>query len=411
MKKKLTPAESAGSIGYNYKKARRNSGKHINRRFRIALGRVAVAVMTAAVLALTGVLPAGSGRGTGLIPATVEAAGPSTGTITFYKYTRYNKPEDFPKSWSENVIIFNRDGDNYYFMNSLNDCEDGHWLGTNVNVDPRIDPDAESFITRNKWSDYYIYNTDIGYMIYEYYNGEQLSVSCVTSGGHAPYLTAKSGGYTGFPFPAYINSQGWFGAQSITGNRNNTAVCYWKGHPGCGVWYGFGYDIRGDEMSWRVFEISRVTYNCINADYSIGREDVSHPQVYQANGANGGLFLREGVTLTVPKNSVLVVKNGFTTFLTISSLIPHPSSLKTNVSVSARISSNTSRVMFFAFARVEFWRMSIMCIERSFMVSRSDTCKSVRPPRKSVQMCQERESLPPWPVRACRRRACCLSRG
>ena len=309
MKKKLTPAESAGSIGYNYKKARRNSGKHTGRRFRIALGRMAVAVMTAAVLALTGVLPAGSGKGTGLIPATVEAAGPPTGTITFYKYTRYNKPEDFPKSGSENVILFNRDGGNYYYMNSLNDCEDGHWLGTNVNVDPRIDPDAESFITRNKWSNYYIYNTDIGYMIYEYYNGKQLSVSCVTSGGHAPYLTAKGGGYTGFTFD-YFKELGWFKAYSTTGNQNRTAICYWSGHPGNGVWYGFPTGIRGGYMDWRVFEISRVTYNCINANYSIGKEDGSDPQVYQANGANGGLFLREGVTLTVPKNSILVVKNG-----------------------------------------------------------------------------------------------------
>lgn len=202
-------------------------------------------------------------------------------------------------------------------MNSLNDCEDAHWLATNVNVDSNIDPDAESFVTRNKWSNYRICKTDKGWEIYEWYNGSCLSVSCVTSGGDSPYLTAKSGGYTSMKFDYYGNI-GWFGAQSQTRNDNITAICYWKGHPGCGVWYGFGSDIRGDNMAWRVFEISTVKYTCINSNYTIGKSPVYKANSneileegdYQVYVADSDLFLKEGVKLTVSEGSVLCVKNG-----------------------------------------------------------------------------------------------------
>ena len=296
---KFAKAESAGSHRLH---------------FRPILCRGAVAVMTAVVLVLTGVVPEGINLpGTKGIPPIVEAAdGPSKGKITFYKYTRYNEPKDFPQSGWKDVIIFNKDGGNYYFMNNLEDCTDGHWLATNTNIDTYINPDAESFISRYKWSNYSIKKcstTGVGWQIRGYSDkySEYGYVSCVTPGGKSPFFTAWSGMHTDWIF-SYYNNKGWFGADSLTINNNLTHCCYWKGHQGQGVWYGFGSNISGDCMSWRVFEISEVTYNCINKDYSIGTE--KNPQTYIATGGNGGLFLQEGVTLTIPQGSVLVVKDG-----------------------------------------------------------------------------------------------------
>ena len=316
MKKRITPVESAGLIGYNYKKARRNSGKHINRRFRIALGRVAVAVMTAAVLALSGVLPAGSGRETGLIPATVEAAGPPTGTITFYRYTRLEQESDFP-SWFDVFFIYPR-GNDWFFTQNVTDINNGYsyWKVKNANVDTRIDPKAKVFQTRNKWSDIELYratwdgkkNRFTGYYVMQYTNGDYHYVCHTTE-----YLRDLTDGATLFtPRDSLRWSYEWgYGFLSEFETINNNLVnLRWKpaetNFPERLDWQGWD----GAQAYWMVYKIDTVTYNCINANYSIGKEDGSDPQVYQANGAKGGLFLREGVTLTVPKNSILVVKNG-----------------------------------------------------------------------------------------------------
>ena len=143
------------------------------------IGRGAVAVMTAAVLALTGVLPAGSGQGTGLIPATVEAAGPPTGTITYYRYTRLEKESDFPSRFDA-FLVYQR-GSDWFFTQNVTDINNNnsHWKVKNTNVDARIDPEAKVFQTRNKWSNIELYrstwdgkkNKFTGYYVRQYTDG------------------------------------------------------------------------------------------------------------------------------------------------------------------------------------------------------------------------------------------------
>lgn len=180
----------------------------------------------------------------------------------------------------------------------------------NANVDPRINPNAKEFMSRTKWSDLTLYyygmtlfdnkGTVYGYRIID---NDYNQVSHTTE-----YLAwhTWTGGGTHFT-PQEDGTTGTFWGRFVTGNNNVVVLKKAAANPTTPErldWHGYG----GTNVAFAIYKITPVRYNCINADYKIG--DDNNPQVYIADGKNGGLFLSEGVKLTVPKYSTLVVKNG-----------------------------------------------------------------------------------------------------
>ena len=305
MRKHTTAAESAGLHRFHFRLQDRL-------RFKPILCRGAVAVLTAAALVLTGVIPERINLpGTEGLPPVVEAAGPSKGTITFYKYTLIEHAPDLPEKSFDGMLLYERGG-NWFFPRKVTDINNSnkHWKTCSVDCDPRINPDAKEFFSRTKWSDLYLsyYTFEAkgdSFTGYRIYDDDWNQVSHTTE--YLEWHKYGAGGTQFHPSEGHGNTDGMFIGAFVTGNANWVHLrkkAANSNNPERLDWDGYG----GDIVYFKIYRITEVKYNCINADYTIGTE--SNPQTYIANGASGGLFLKEGVKLTIPAGSVLVVKNG-----------------------------------------------------------------------------------------------------
>ena len=273
------------------------TGRSIGRFFGCTLGRSVFSLLLAAVLVLSDALPIPGG-----LPDTVKADNyPKKGTITFYKYTRCKTSDEVLQRG--NVMFIYERGGKYWFPAKVSDINNdaSNWKVTSADVDFRIDPTADYFITRTKWT-----TLRIGYSTgnNQYYIEDCFSPWTnvrVTS----EHLHADTSQYSALEAPAG-SSQGWFKPKFVQGvpGKGRTDDYYLTKQPANNDWYeridwpGWG----GYSMEWECYRISNYTYTCINSDYTIGTN-----QVYVADS---DLFLKEGVKLTIPDGSVLCVKNG-----------------------------------------------------------------------------------------------------
>jgi len=273
--------------------AGRKNGKGFGR----TLGHSVFALLLSAALVLSDALPIPGG-----LPDTVKADSyPKKGTLTFYKYTRCKTSDEVLQSG--NVMFIYERGGKYWFPAKVSDINNdaSNWKVTSADVDFRIDPTADYFITRTKWT-----TLRIGYSTgnNQYYIDDCVSPwpNVRVTGEH---LHADTSQYSALEAPAG-SSQGWFKPKFVQGvpGKGRTDDYYLTKQPANNDWYeridwpGWG----GYSMEWECYRISNYTYTCINSNYTIGEN-----QVYVADR---DLFLSEGVKLTIPDGSVLCVKNG-----------------------------------------------------------------------------------------------------
>ena len=275
---------------------RRNSAK----RRLIALLRKLGAVFFALVLVVSDALPVPDG-----LPNTVEAAGPSKGTVTFYKWTRLRDWEDLDRAY---VMLISKIGGKYYMAQSLKDINNdlSNWYLKSIDADPRINPEADEFLTKTCWTNIRTrlttfngkYGSFDGYYMEEYYDDAWHWVTHTTE-----YLKNSTNSATiWIPYDRTMGDSGK-GFEMRWGTINNNTV--WLKPKDADAnwpvrldWHGW----TGPDGCWEVFGRSIKYFTCINSNYTIGEN-----QVYVADS---DLFLKEGVKLTIPDGSVLCVKNG-----------------------------------------------------------------------------------------------------
>lgn len=277
-----------------------NQKQKTKRVFGCRVARGMLALLCSAALVLSDALPVPGG-----FPEKVEAAGPSKGTISFYKWTRITTWEELDYA---RVMLIHKLNGQYYMSQSLKDINNSqsHWISKSIDVDPRIDPEADEFLTSTNWSNIRTrlttfngkYSSFDGYYLYEYYDDNWHYVSHTTE-----YLKSMTNGATlWIPYSRNMGDSGK-GFEMRFGTINNNTV-WLKPKPtssGYGVrldWNGWS----GENGSWEVFGRSTKTFTCINKDYTIGEN-----QVYVADS---DLFLKENTKLTIPEGSVLCVKKG-----------------------------------------------------------------------------------------------------
>lgn len=267
--------------------------------FRHSVAQGVFAMLMVAALVISDALPVGPAG----LPDAVEAADsyPRKGTLTFYKYTRCKTSEEVLQT-GDVMFIYDR-GDKYWFPAKVADINNDakNWKVTCTDVDFRIDPSADQFITRTKWTDYRIgYHTGNNqYYIedrsYPYYSVRQ------TKDG----LFADTSQYSALEAPRG-SGESWFRPKFVQGvpGKGRTDDYYLGKAAASDAWYErLDWDgWHSAYTEWQCYRISTYTYTCINSNYTIGEN-----QVYVADS---DLFLREDVKLTIPDGSVLCVKNG-----------------------------------------------------------------------------------------------------
>jgi len=271
----------------------------VRRRFGRTLGRSVFSLLLAAVLVLSDALPVPG------VPDAVSAAGPSKGSITFYKWTRLRNWDDLSGA---NVMLIHKQDGKYYMSQSVMDINNGqsHWISKSIDMDPRINPESDEFLTRTNWSNIQTRKTTFngkhsafdGFYIYEYKNGNYYYVSHTTTYLHYGTDVAT----LWIPYDRSMGDSGK-GFEMRFGTINNNTV--WLRPKSAGYGYGVRLDWdgwTGSIGSWEVYGRSTKTFTCINRNYTIGEN-----QVYVADA---DLFLKEDVKLTIPEGSVLCVKNG-----------------------------------------------------------------------------------------------------
>ena len=251
-----------------------------------------------AALVISDALPVGPAG----LPDTVEAAGPSKGTITFYRYKQFDSKADFgaAKGYNTNsVLLLNKVDGNWYYMNDLTHCANNAWIASSINADFRINPDVKEFYSRNKWSNIYLYKrqSDDYYQLCQRIDGTRYNVECDY---YSPYLYIKSDETSFWRFNQGSQGTGWFDTWNLNNDDIWHALRQMTGYPGYAVSSSCGWG--GSYVEWKIYEITPYYFTCINSNYTIGEN-----QVYVADR---DLFLREDVKLTIPDGSVLCVKNG-----------------------------------------------------------------------------------------------------
>jgi hypothetical protein len=278
-----------------------NQKQKTKRDFGCRVARGMLALLCSAALVLSDALPVPGG-----VPDAVSAAGPSKGTITFYKWTRLREWDDL--SGGGYVMLIHKQDGNYYMSQSVTDINNGqsHWISKSIDMDPRIDPESDEFLTRTNWSNIRTRKTTFngkysafdGFYIYEYKNGNYYYVSHTTEYLH--YATDVATLW--IPYDRSMGDSGK-GFEMRFGTINNNTVWLRPKSAGNGLGVRLDWDgWTGSIGSWEVYSRSTKTFTCINKDYTIGEN-----QVYVADA---DLFLKEDVKLTIPEGSVLCVKNG-----------------------------------------------------------------------------------------------------
>lgn len=285
--------------------AKKNNGRHLRRTF----WRGGVAVLLAAALVVSGVLPVGPPEG---LPDTVKAADkfPSKGTITFYQYTRLTNLNDVAKKdKSFDYFFMAYEYNSSYYAPYTRIVGDDNWPVMKVSeLIPHFNTSGGNFYSRtrirqrkcNPVDPDVIYGTNaIG--IFTQYNGIGEAGDSKKYGIDATYENdhiwpSKTARYLSL-YQVGSGSDSKF--QMIHVCKKNGNVVKWT------RLYGNDTKIWGKSNTatdFLVYKIDSFTYTCINSNYTIGDN-----QVYVADK---DLFLKEGVKLTIPDGSVLCVKNG-----------------------------------------------------------------------------------------------------
>ena len=281
------------------------------KRLRKAIWRGLIATYLTIVLVLVGILPEGK------MPA-VSAAGPSKGSITVYKYKRIKELSDIIRKddiYHDYFFTYFYGGD--YYSPYTNVLADDYWpVAKTSSLFTHYNSQTDEFYSRNyirhemKSPSTTFYwgpngnNSSYGVYLFTRYNGI----------GQSNTLTGMNFTFTDEGNKIQPDSS-TEGVQVIADSGNTFLFQYWYGHGGkskAGLRFlGDSEKIYGrkpdasEYTKFYIYEVQSNYYTCINRNYQIGTKE--NPQVYTADA---DLFLKEGVTLTVPEGSVLCVKKG-----------------------------------------------------------------------------------------------------